>query len=296
MQTPCEVEVHGLTSKPELNGRRGRAIELDRASGRYHVILGNGGETIALRPANLRVIGGGGGNDGGGAARGFAMPANIEPKHVALIFGAVLVLVFKWSLMNAALACGLCVLVHSAASRRGGIVPAAYFAADQAAERLGQVTGIQLSAAQAGVFVVAAAVLVWWQLIGFGSGYGSAGDASSSAGHGGFERGYGRGSHSRGGSGGFGSGYGGYGGGYSGGYGGGGMFGLGSGFDLSFMLGAAMLANMVWRLGGGNTANGWSLGHFFHSLRNMDMFQMLMFMNLVQNVLGGGRRRRGMYY
>ena len=295
------VEVHGLASKPELNGRRGRAIELDHASGRYHVILINSGETVALKPANLRVIGGdgdGAAGGGGAAARPAmaampAMPAmpnlaGVEPRHVAMVVGAVLVLVFQWSLMNAALACGLIVLVHSAAAKHGGIVPAAYFAADQAAEVLGRAIGVQLSPMQAGFFVVAAALLVWWQLIGFGSaattaGTGRAGKSSSGSG------GYGSGGSSYG-SGGYGSG------GSSYGSGGGGMFGFGSGFDLSFMLGAAMLANMVWRLGGGNTANGWSLGHFFHSVRNMDMFQMLMFMNLVQNVLGGGRRRRGMYY
>ena len=286
MQTPCMVEVHGLASKPELNGRRGRAIELDHASGRYHVILINSGETVALKPANLRVIGGdgdGAAGGGGAAARPAmaAMPAmpnlaGVEPRHVAMVVGAVLVLVFQWSLMNAALACGLIVLVHSAAAKHGGIVPAAYFAADQAAEVLGRAIGVQLSPMQAGFFVVAAALLVWWQLIGFGS-------AATTAGTG-------RAGKSSSGSGGYGSG------GSSYGSGGGGMFGFGSGFDLSFMLGAAMLANMVWRLGGGNTANGWSLGHFFHSVRNMDMFQMLMFMNLVQNVLGGGRRRRGMYY
>ena len=100
----------------------------------------------------------------------------------------------------------------------------------------------------------------------------------------------------------------GYGGGGYGGYGGyggdsGGFLGLGSGVDLSFMIGAAMLGSYVWRLGGGGRPDGWSVGQFINSVRNMDMFQMMMFLNLVQNVLGGRRRggyggygRRGMYF
>ena len=93
-----------------------------------------------------------------------------------------------------------------------------------------------------------------------------------------------------------GSGYGGggYGGGYGSGYGGGGgggLFGLGSGVDFSFLFGLAMLGSYVYRLGGGGRPEGWTVGQFVHSVRNMDFFSMMMFMNLIQNVLGGGRRR-----
>ena len=96
--------------------------------------------------------------------------------------------------------------------------------------------------------------------------------------------------------------------GYGDGYGdGGGFLGLGSGVDLSFLLGAGMLASMVYRLGGGGRPGGWSVGNFIHGVQNLDFFQMMMFVNLIQNVLGGGRRRgmgmpyggfgrRGMYY
>ena len=65
--------------------------------------------------------------------------------------------------------------------------------------------------------------------------------------------------------------------------------------DLSFLIGAGMLGSMVWRLGGGGRPGGWSVGNFIHGLQNMDFFQMMMFLNLVQNVLGGGRRRGGGY-
>ena len=70
------------------------------------------------------------------------------------------------------------------------------------------------------------------------------------------------------------------------------------------MLGAGMLGNMVYRLGGGGRPEGWSVGRFFHGVQNMDMWQMMMFVNLIQQVMGGGRRRgfgggfgrRGMFY
>jgi len=289
MNTPCDVEVRGLASKPELNGRRGRALELDVTSGRYHVVLNGGGETLALKPDNLRALGDD--NRGDAGRQAFAMPAMpnniaaLEPKHVALATGALLVFYFQWSMVNAALACGLGMLVHSAAVRQGGIVPAVYFAADRVADVLSRVVGVRLSPIHAGVFVVTAGCLIWWQLIGFTTSTGWSN-----------ERHHGRHDDMR-------TRYSSRGREYDGGYGssytgsGGGMFGFGSGIDMYFMLGAMMLANMVWRLGGGNTANGWSLGHFFHSLRNMDMFQMMMFMNLVQQVLGGGgRRRRGVYF
>ena len=59
------------------------------------------------------------------------------------------------------------------------------------------------------------------------------------------------------------------------------------------LLGAAMLASMVYRLGGGGRPEGWSVGQFVHGVRNLDFFQMMMFVNLIQQVLGG--RRGGGY-
>ena len=49
---------------------------------------------------------------------------------------------------------------------------------------------------------------------------------------------------------------------------------VGSACRLVFhVLGAMMLGSMVWRLGGGSRPEGWSLGQFFHSVQNMDMWQ-----------------------
>lgn len=51
---PCDVTIDALTARPDLNGKRGRAISLDAESGRYHVVLHDGGDTLALRAKNLR--------------------------------------------------------------------------------------------------------------------------------------------------------------------------------------------------------------------------------------------------
>ena len=103
--------------------------------------------------------------------------------------------------------------------------------------------------------------------------YGRRGYSSSSS------RGYGGGGYG-------GGGYGddGYGGGYS---------GLGSQWDLGFMLSAGMLGMYVWNLGGGGRPGGWSVGNVVHRVQNMDFFQLMMLMNMVQNVLGGRRRGYG---
>jgi len=69
--------------------------------------------------------------------------------------------------------------------------------------------------------------------------------------------------------------------------------GLGAGVDLSFLLGAGMLGLTVWNMGGGGRPEGWSLGALTHRLQNLDLWQMMMLFNLVQQVLGGGRRRGG---
>jgi hypothetical protein len=69
--------------------------------------------------------------------------------------------------------------------------------------------------------------------------------------------------------------------------------GLGSGVDLSFLLGVGMLGLTVWNMGGGGRPDGWSLGTLTHKLQNMDLWQMMMLFNLLQQVIGGGRRRGG---
>ena len=44
---PCQVEVHSLNGRPDLNGKSGRADSFDADSCRYYVTLENG-ETVAL--------------------------------------------------------------------------------------------------------------------------------------------------------------------------------------------------------------------------------------------------------
>ena len=47
------VTVRGLTSKPHLNGSKGRVLEFDVSKGRFNVLLADGASTLALKPANL---------------------------------------------------------------------------------------------------------------------------------------------------------------------------------------------------------------------------------------------------
>ena len=50
------VLIHGLVSKPELNGESGRVMSIDATSGRCAVRLeGKQGERISIRPANLEA-------------------------------------------------------------------------------------------------------------------------------------------------------------------------------------------------------------------------------------------------
>ena len=49
----CTVSVHGLTSKPELNGSSGRIVGMDSTSGRYVVIVQAAAPTVVrLQPSN----------------------------------------------------------------------------------------------------------------------------------------------------------------------------------------------------------------------------------------------------
>ena len=51
-----QVEVHGLQSRPELNGERGEAMAYDQGKGRYAVQLSDGGAPLLLKPENLRPV------------------------------------------------------------------------------------------------------------------------------------------------------------------------------------------------------------------------------------------------
>jgi hypothetical protein len=50
------VEMHGLLARPDLNGRTGDATQFSSESGRYTVVVEGGSETVALKPANLRLV------------------------------------------------------------------------------------------------------------------------------------------------------------------------------------------------------------------------------------------------
>ena len=47
------VRIHGLVSKPELNGTYGTIRGFDKTSGRYMVRLESTGVTIRLKPENV---------------------------------------------------------------------------------------------------------------------------------------------------------------------------------------------------------------------------------------------------
>ena len=121
-----QVEVTGLASRPELNGRVGTAQSFNDETGRapasphpdrlgrgttqppgapgYNVVVSN--ELLALKPNNVIVVVQGepvpaaaaarqadaGRAQGGGAGPGFQLPAGLDPKHLAMAAAAVLVM------------------------------------------------------------------------------------------------------------------------------------------------------------------------------------------------------------
>jgi hypothetical protein len=55
MYVGMRVEIFGLNSRPELNGKIGRAVSFESKRGRYAVELQSGGEKLALKAANLSL-------------------------------------------------------------------------------------------------------------------------------------------------------------------------------------------------------------------------------------------------
>lgn len=53
---PCHVVIEHLQSRQDLNGARARATAFDAAQGRYHVVVDETSETLALRAANVREL------------------------------------------------------------------------------------------------------------------------------------------------------------------------------------------------------------------------------------------------
>uniref|UniRef100_A0A7S3FH35 Uncharacterized protein n=1 Tax=Haptolina ericina TaxID=156174 RepID=A0A7S3FH35_9EUKA len=277
------VYIAGLASKPELNGKQGFAVSFNDDNGRYNVSIDGHTDVMALKPVNVLPVegagagagGGGDSSDGSGGGVSEAL-SRIDPKHVAAGTCAALVFLLGFSLLNAVLLCGVGFLAHSAARREGGLVPAARAITRRLSELLLRLSGHSLTQAQIVVLVAAVAFLVWkfWlsDTGGGGSGFSGSGYESSRSRrrtHQGYDqRGYDSGSYDF-------SSYG---------------SGWGAGWDLSFMISAAMLAMMVWQLGGGRGGEGWSVGELIRRVQNMDFWQMMMFANLLQSVLGGGRR------
>ena len=260
---------------------------------------------------------------GGGAGPGFQLPAGLDPKHLAMAAAAVLVmgcrrLCSPWALLplpspvpvpvpppppppppppqsprlprfgvpllTAGLLSGLGLLGHSAARREGGLLPALRMCARRAQGGLERLTGWPASTAQAAFVLLALAALVWYMLAGTSL---HGGDAGGGAYGGGAYGGGAYGARSQGGARRYEQSRG------SSSWDSGSYSGLGSGVDLSFLLGVGMLGLTVWNMGGGGRPDGWSLGTLTHKLQNMDLWQMMMLFNLLQQVIGGGRRRGG---
>ena len=58
------VEIHSLEKRADLNGKTGRVLRCDEESQRSHVQVDASGETIALKPANVRPLAAGGQRQG----------------------------------------------------------------------------------------------------------------------------------------------------------------------------------------------------------------------------------------
>jgi hypothetical protein len=64
------VEIHSLEKRADLNGETGRVLRCDEESQRSHVRVDATGETIALKPANVRPLAAGGQRQGTPSALG----------------------------------------------------------------------------------------------------------------------------------------------------------------------------------------------------------------------------------
>ena len=69
------VEIHSLEKRADLNGETGRVLRCDEESQRSHVQVDASGETIALKPANVRPLAAGGQRQGTPSAPGSSSSA-----------------------------------------------------------------------------------------------------------------------------------------------------------------------------------------------------------------------------
>jgi len=295
------VRIQGLSGRPELNGSLGLAESFNSTTSRYLVRLHARTEIVALRPLNLVLAAGASSTEQASAAPSQrwssrfhmpSLPGGVTPEHIAVASAAALVMLLKVSVLNAILLSGLGYMCFSAAQREGGLTGTLKRVTSGAAKVIHRATGTAVTPAQAGFLIVGVLFLIWYYWVGGMDSFGS----STRGGHSYAETGSARrdgssryphraASEE-----------------YEYADGGGGSF-FGSGWDLSLVLSTGMLGMYCYNLGGGGTPDGWSLGQLIHRVRSMDLWQMMMLMNLVQQVLGGGRRRgvggfgrRGMYF
>ena len=280
------VLISGLRGRPELNEKYGRAESFNDATNRYNVRIDVSNETIALKPANLHSAASSSTDASSAAGRGMAGVGlrSVEPKTVAGVIFLALTYLLGFSMLNAGLLSGLGYVLFLQC-RQHGVIKGGRELARRGADAVHRITGMRMTPAQAAFILVSVAGLISYYWLWPAPPPPEASNhqfnrhretaASSSYGSSSRQRSRGAGYDASE---------------YESYSSGGGFFG--SGWDLSLMISAGMLGSMVWRMGGG-PAGGWSLDQFWHKLKNMDMFQMMMLLNLAQSVFGGGRRGMG---
>ena len=162
------VTLSGLMGRPALNGQCGQAESYNAESGRYNIRLDEG-DMLALKPANVSAAGAAeqGEARGGKAWSLPAMPvlpvwladgvAGLTMKHVAVGGTGILMSLFQFSLLNAALLVGLGCAVFRAVQSPGGLRAAAGQTAGRIASAVHRFTGHTVSPTQAAVLIISVA-------------------------------------------------------------------------------------------------------------------------------------------
>lgn len=253
------VLLTGLGARPELNGQSGIAESFNRDTGRYVIELSSG-EIVAIKPQSVLAQAQGDDAAAGAAADGGAAGGGfprIPPQVYAAVMAAVVAMGAGANFLSAMVLVGVGML--------GAMVYADPAIVDGRLGRVGNpVERICAALHRAtGVIVtpnhlaaVAAGVVgIGWYFY------------------------LGPGSH-------------GYG--YQTARGGGGSYGGGGGgYSFYYLMSCVMLFSYLRRMG--NTPYGWDINQFWHSLQNIDLWQGMMLLNMVQRVLNGGGGRRRMF-
>ena len=136
-RTPCQVRIHSLNARPDLNGRRGRADSYDQQTTRFRVTM-DSGEQVALKANNLipdepppppPPVGGGG------------MPA-LEPRFAGICVAAALVFLLEASPLVAVALGGVVYLLMTASRQHGGVRQALGTFAFTLSDGFGRITGM----------------------------------------------------------------------------------------------------------------------------------------------------------